>query len=66
MSGNLHICRPEIRREVAKILYCPKCKRKRRVKVHIFDWYSPMSTCKAIRLRWKNVRKPCGYVWHFE
>jgi hypothetical protein len=63
---SLHIHAPKAVKETVRVLYCPKCDKKRRVNVRFYEWYGPGATCSAKRRRWKNVVKPCGYHWQWE
>ncbi len=62
---SLTICRPTLLRSRTRVLWCPKCKQRRRVTVHSFERYGSHSTCKAPRLKWAHF-KPCGYLWQWE
>ena len=57
------ICAPAPVATRTMILYCPRCKRRRKAKVKSFQYYGPMATCTALRRRWKHVVKACGYLW---
>ena len=65
-DGKLTICTPTVLKTRRRILYCPKCKRRRRVEVRSYEWYPPDAVCKAPRRRWKHVVEPCGYRWQWE
>lgn len=62
--GHLHA--PESKVVGTRVLYCPRCKRRRRVEVRYTEWYGLDATCTAIRKRWKRVLKPCGYRWSWD
>lgn len=64
--GNVHIHAPKPVSERVRVFYCPKCTRRRRVKVRYYEWYGPSACCTALRRRWKHVVEPCGYRWRFE
>ena len=65
-DGSLTICRSTVRATKQRILYCPKCKRRRRVTVQFYEWYPPDATCVALRRRWKHVIEPCGHLWQWD
>ena len=65
-DGTLTVCSPAITRMRQRILYCPKCRQRRRVTMRFYEYYSPSATCTAPRRRWKHVVKPCGYRWQWE
>ena len=65
-DGTLTICRPTVTHTRRRVLYCPKCKRRRRVTMRFYEWYGPTATCLAPRRRWKHVVAPCGYSWQWE
>lgn len=62
----VHVHAPKAVDQIFKVLFCPKCKKSRRVTVNIYEWYGPGATCDAKRRRWKNIIGPCGYRWNFE
>lgn len=62
--GKIHICVPKVISQVGKILYCPKCKTRRRVKLNLYEWYSPDGYCKAMRKRGKKMTV-CDYRFQF-
>lgn len=65
-SVGVHIHAPQAKYQRIKVLFCPKCRKRRRVTVNIYEWYGPSATCDAKRKRWKKIVKPCGYHWNFE
>lgn len=36
---------------ITKVIYCPKCKRRRRMTVRMYEWYSPSATCRTCKTR---------------
>lgn len=64
-DGTLTVCSPTVVDRRVRVLYCPKCKQKRRVLVYYYEWYGPSATCTAKRLKWAHFEK-CGYVWQWE
>ena len=60
------ICSPAPVHTRTMVLYCQRCKRRRKAVVKFFEWYGPMATCTARRRRWKHVVGPCGYLWQWE
>ncbi|KKK54019.1 hypothetical protein LCGC14_3088920, partial [marine sediment metagenome] len=46
-DGNVIICTPTIVATKVKYLYCPKCKKRRRVTIQLAEWYGWSGTCKA-------------------
>lgn len=61
----LIVCAPKPIQTRKWVVFCPACKKRRRVTVNVYEWYDPSATCTAPRRRWKNVVKPCGYHWNF-
>jgi len=57
-GGGMTVCSPRGIRYRA-ILYCRKCKRRRRSLVTLFVWYEPeveCCTCRKLRAEWREER----------
>ena len=59
------ICTPTVAFTKVRVLYCPKCKCKRRVTMKVYEYYGATATCTAPRLKWAHF-EPCGYQFHWE
>lgn len=65
--GNLTICRPDPAGSKIRVLYCPKCKQKRRVVQKFYESYASsfaVAKCPAPRRKWAHF-EPCGYEWNW-
>lgn len=65
-SFGVHVHAPKPLAKIIRVLWCPSCRKRRRVMVSLYEWYGPSATCDAKRRRWKNIVKPCGHHWNFE
>lgn len=62
-DGNGFVCMPTVTERRVRILYCPKCKQKRRVEMRFEEWYGWSGECKAKR-KWRNGHiVECGQRW---
>ena len=64
-ANGLTICRPDLKEQRIRILYCPKCKQRRRVIQRIYsgDYYwGAFAACTAMRFKWAHW-EPCGQEW---
>lgn len=52
-GGIGYICSPTIIKKATRVLYCPKCKQRRRIELGLAEWYGWSGTCKAKR-KWRN------------
>ena len=68
-DGNKRIgilCTPTYIKHSIRILYCPKCKQRRKVKLGLEEWYGWSGTCKAKR-KWRNGHEViCDYYFASE
>jgi hypothetical protein len=54
------ICTPTYTKHAVRVVYCPKCKQRRRVKFGFEKWYGWSGTCRA-RRKWRNGHEvECG------
>lgn len=65
-DGSLTVCTPTVTHIKKRILFCPKCRLRRKVTVNFYAWYGSSARCTAPRRRWKYTVKPCGYSWRWD
>ncbi len=49
-----HICTPLLESWKIRVLYCPTCKRRRRMLVEFFEWYGSTTSCLMCADEWND------------
>jgi len=66
-DGSITICRPDFTGQKVRVLWCPKCKQKRRVVQRFYESYDSafgIARCEGLRRKWAHMEK-CGYKWRW-
>jgi len=66
-DGSMTLCRPNPAGSKVRVLWCPKCKLRRRVVQRFFEdyaYFAAFATCDGQRLKWGRLHK-CGYEWRW-
>jgi hypothetical protein len=54
MENNIYICSPRVTEWEIVRQKCPTCKKRRRILIEYYEWYSPLASCLSCGDRWSD------------